>query len=90
MRRSGTLSSGVADEEVGRLEMKVGEAPADFEISDFGFAICDCGEMAAVGADEKPIFKGVCAAGEICGGVAGDGFNFSGKFGSAGAEITIG
>jgi hypothetical protein len=47
-----------------------------------------CGSVVAGKDDEKPIFKGVCAAGEICGRVAGDGFNFSGKFGSAGAEIS--
>ena len=84
----------MADEEVGRLELGVGETCADFtddanfEISDFGFAICGCGEAATVGVGEKPIFKDVCAAGEICGGVGGEGFNFSGKFGSAGAEIS--
>jgi hypothetical protein len=84
------LSNGVADEEVGRLEMGVGKANADFaagadfEISDFGFAIGDGGEVVA--ADEKLIFKGVCVAGKLCDGAAGDGFNFSGKFGSAGAE----
>src|ERR1035437_690458 len=41
------------------------------------------GSVVAGSGDEKPIFKGVCAAGETCAGVAGDGFNFSGKFGSA-------
>ena len=82
----------MAEEEVGRLEMEVGEASADFadgadfEISDFGFAICDWGKVAAAGVDKKPIFKAVCAAGEICDKVGGDGFNFSGKFGNVGAE----
>ena len=44
--------------------------------------------MVAGFAGKKPIFKGAWAAGGICGGVAGGGFNFSGKFGSAGAEIS--
>ena len=84
-RRSGTLRSGVAPEDDG-WEMGGGEASAgiadgaDFTISDFGFAICDCDEIAA----EKPIFKGDCAAGEkICSGTVGVGFSFSGKFGNA-------
>jgi len=37
---------------------------------------------------EKPIFKGVCAAGEICGGVAGNGFNFP-EIRQPGAEISL-
>jgi hypothetical protein len=42
--------------------------------------------VAAGDATAKPIFKGVCAAGEIRAGEVGEGFNFSGKFGRAGAE----
>ena len=85
----------MADEEVGKLGMGVWEASADFEISDFGFAICDCGEAMgepvsiSLRRGEKPIFKGVCAAGEICAAMGGAGFNFSGKFGNAGAENSV-
>ena len=46
------------------------------------------GSVAVGDGDEKPIFKGVCAAVEICAGIVGDGFSFSGKFGSAGAETS--
>ena len=46
------------------------------------------GSVVAGAAGAKPIFKGVCAAGEICAGEAGAGFNLSGKFGSAGADAS--
>lgn len=66
--------------------MGVWEASADFEISDFGFAICDCGEVVG----EKPVFKGVCAVVGICAGVAGDDSNFFGKSGSAEVSSALG
>src|ERR1039458_2146647 len=52
------------------------------------FDVGALGSVAVGDSDEKPIFKGVCAGGEICAGIVGDGFSFSGKFGSAGAEIS--
>jgi len=91
--RSGTLSNGTEAED-GRWEMGDGETSADFadgadfEISDFGFAICDCGEAVTADVDDKPIFKGAWAAGKIWTGTVGEGFSFSGKFGSARVEIS--
>src|ERR1017187_10420687 len=50
------------------------------------FEVGALGSVAAGDGDEKPIFKGVWVAGGICGGLAADGFNFSGKCGSPGAS----
>src|SRR5208283_1277742 len=81
-RRSGTLSSGVGDCGLRIADCGIGSG------EDGGWRIedGDFGSVAAGDAGEKPIFKGVCAAGEICAGVTGNGFNFSGKFGSAEAS----
>ncbi len=96
MSRSGTLNSGMPLED-GSWVMADGD-PASGESGGWsppspGFGATGmedgvCGSVAAGKYDEKPIFKGVCAAGEMCGVVAGDSFNVSGKLGSAGAEIS--
>jgi hypothetical protein len=74
-KRKGTFKSGVAPDE-GSGELGEGEASADFVGGADGVA----------GA--KLIFKGGCAVGGMCAEVAGEGFNFSGKFGRAGAETS--
>ena len=79
------LSSGVGD-----CGLRIADCGFDSG-EDGGLRIEDgaFGSVVAGSGDEKPIFKGVCAAGETCAGVAGDGFNFSGKFGSAEVSGTL-
>jgi hypothetical protein len=43
-----------------------------------------CGSMVAGLAGAKPIRNGGCSPGDFGGSIAGDGFSFSGKFGSGG------
>ena len=81
------LSSGVApvggDAGCEMQDAGLGIAGCRLPIADWASTALIAGSAFAGDGDEKPIFKGVCAAGAICAGVAGDGFNFSGKFGSA-------
>src|SRR5664280_205278 len=71
-RRKGTFNSGVA-----LVEGAGCGEDGGWRMEDGAF-----GSVASGDADKKPVFKGVCAAYEICGGVIEDGFSFSGKFGS--------
>ena len=48
----------------------------------------DFGSVVTCGDGANPIFKGVCSAEDFCGSTTGNRFNFSGKFGSTGAETS--
>jgi hypothetical protein len=65
-----------------------GWSPASFCFGATGMenGVCGSGVAGFVGA--KPIRNGDCSPGVIGGSIAGNGFNFSGKSGNAGAEIS--
>ena len=74
-RRSGTFSNGAGD-----CGLRIADCGTGSGL-DGGWTIGDgmADSVAARGGDEKPIFKGVCAAGVVGVGVAENGLNFSGK-----------
>src|ERR1039458_7885266 len=91
--RSGTLSSGMpleggSWEVADRASDSAGDGgwtPPSLCFSATGGEDGVCGSLATGLDGAKPIRNGDCSPGDFGGSIAGDGFSFSGKFGSAGA-----